>query len=898
MTLQAGTRLGPYEIVASIGAGGMGEVYRARDTRLERTVAIKVLPSFLASDPDFRARFEREARSISALNHPHICTLHDVGEVTGPDGGVVSYLVMEHLDGETLAARLTRGPLALDTVLNYACQIADALDKAHRQGIIHRDLKPANVFLLKSGGASSVGVCKLLDFGLAKIGAVVRRDAVETQLATSPPPMSGQALATGPLTAKGTILGTFEYMSPEQIEAQDADARSDIWAFGCVLYEMLTGRRAFEGRSQASLIASILERQPTPLAELVPLTPPALDRLVGTCLQKDPEDRFHTVHDLRLQLHWVREGGSAAGVAAPVAAGRKRRGRLLFAATAAALALAAAAAAWSLKPAPIVRNVVARFSYELPDGMDFTRVGRRLVAISPDGTKIAFIANRQIYVRRMRDLDAQPIRGSEVDPLDLTFSPDGEWLAFTAPDTVGLDLSTAKLRKIAVGGGMPLTLSTSGVSFGIRWTDRHILFANRAGIYRIADAGGAAETILEVAAGSREVFAQPQLVNNGRDVIYTVSRTTSTFADGQVVAQSRNGGARRVLVAAGMDGQLLPDGVFIYAQGSTMFAQRMEPETLTPLSGAVPVVEGVRASEGTGTSQFSLSAAGTLVYVPGSGTIGRELVWVDRKGAEEAIGVPHQTYRLARLSPDGSRIAFSASDGDHDIWIWELARKVLTRLTLGPEDDNYPVWTRDSLSIIYRSAGTGRSDIYRRAAEGTGTVERLTSSDTGETPLSLMPGTTQLLVRVSSDDNGTGALSVFTIGRPDLRQLVAEQPGRPTNGEVSPDGRWLAYQSREASVRDEVYVRPAVNPEAGRQFTSVKVTSVPPGAAFAYSTPVPMGISDRTYDFGFLGRPYDISPDGQRFLFLKLLQTPDAARTVIRVITHWRDDLDAALRGK
>ena len=287
MTIQAGTRLGPYEIVASIGAGGMGEVYRALDTRLERTVAIKVLPPTLAADPEFRARFAREARSISALNHPHICTLHDVGEATAPDGGVVSYLVMEHLEGETLAARLVRGPLSLDATLDYACQIADALDKAHRQGIIHRDLKPANVFLLKSGGASTPASCKLLDFGLAKMGAAVTPGTVETQLAISAP-LPGTSLAAGPLTAQGAILGTFQYMAPEQVEAQEADARSDIWAFGCVVYEMLTGRRAFEGRSQASLIASIMERQPAPLADLVPMTPPALDRLVRTCLQKDP----------------------------------------------------------------------------------------------------------------------------------------------------------------------------------------------------------------------------------------------------------------------------------------------------------------------------------------------------------------------------------------------------------------------------------------------------------------------------------------------------------------------------------------------------------------------------------------------------------------------------------
>jgi eukaryotic-like serine/threonine-protein kinase len=924
MTIQAGTRLGPYEILGSIGAGGMGEVYRARDTRLERTVAIKVLPAFLAADADFRARFEREAKSISALNHPHICTLHDVGEVTTPDAGVVSYLVMEHLEGETLAARLLKGPLPLASALDYACQIADALDRAHRQGITHRDLKPANVFLLKSGGTSTPASCKLLDFGLAKIGAAVTPGTVETQLATSPPPVRGPSLVAGPLTAQGTILGTFQYMAPEQVEAQDADARSDIWAFGCVLYEMLTGRRAFEGRSQASLIAAILERHPTPVADLVPMTPPALDRLVRTCLEKDPDDRFHTAHDLRLQLQWVREGGSAAGVPAPVVAGRKRRDRIVFGAMAAALAIAAAAAAWWLKPAPVVRNVVARFSYELPNGINFTRQGRRVVAISPDGTSIAFVANQQIYLRRMRELEAQPIRGSQVDPLDVTFSPDGEWLAFTAPDTAGTDLSTAKLRKILVAGGTPLTLFDSGPSFGIRWEDGHILYATRTGIHLGPDAGGEAKTIVEVPAGSGEAFAQPQLVNDGRDVLFSVRRTATTFADGQVVVQSRAGGERRVLAGAGMDGRVLPGNVFVYTQNSTMFAQRLDPQSLKPLGGAVPVLEGVRQSEATGTSHFSLSANGTLAYVPGGGAFARELVWVDRNGREESLGAPAQGYRLARVSPDGTRIAFSSDDADRDIWIWEIVRKTLSRLTAGPDDDNYPVWTRDSRFVVYRSASTARSDMYRRAADGTGTVERLTSSETGETPLSLLPGGTQVLVRVSSSDTGIGALSVFTFGRPDLRELLSEAKGRPINGEISPDGRWLAYQSREASTRDEIYVRPAANPDGGRwqvssgggarplwspdgselfydargRFTSVRVSNVPAGAPFAYSSAVPLDTGSRIFDFGFIGRTYDISPDGRRFLFLKVLQAPGAEHPAVRVVTHWRDEVEAVLKGK
>ncbi|HVL65986.1 MAG TPA: serine/threonine-protein kinase [Vicinamibacterales bacterium] len=372
MSFTPGTRVGPYEILAPLGAGGMGDVFKARDTRLDRTVAIKVLSRALALDPEFRARFEREAKSISALNHPHICTLYDVGEVNE-----TAYLVMEHLEGETLADRLRRGPLPADEAVALASQIADALDKAHRQTIVHRDLKPANVFLVRAVGASGAVHVKLLDFGLAKSGVSPASGSFETRLVTTPP------AATTPLTAQGTILGTFQYMAPEQIEGQDADARADIWAFGCVLYEMLTGRRAFEGKSHASLIASILERQPAPVNELQPLTPPALGRIVRTCLEKNPDNRFHTAHDLWLHLQWVQEGGSAAGIPAPVAAGRRRRAHLTTAALVAGAATLTGSAGWWLKRPADTPRPVTRFIHPLPDDQRFTRTGRRVVAVSP-----------------------------------------------------------------------------------------------------------------------------------------------------------------------------------------------------------------------------------------------------------------------------------------------------------------------------------------------------------------------------------------------------------------------------------------------------------------------------------------------------------------------------------
>ena len=404
MTLDAGTQLGPYRIESAIGSGGMGEVHRARDTRLDRIVAIKVLPTAFASDPQFRERFDREARTISTLNHPHICTLHDVGTQDG-----VAFLVMEYLEGQTLADRLQKGPLAVDDTLRYALQIADALDTAHRSGIVHRDLKPGNVMLTKSGA-------KLLDFGLAKLADGTIPSGGETRL------MSTARAAA--ITSQGTLLGTFQYMAPEQLEGQEADARADLWAFGCVLYEMATGTRAFDAKTQASLIASILERQPRPMAELQPMTPPAFERIVRTLLAKDREERFQSAFDVALQLKWVQEGESAAPAA--VIARRRRRERIGWLCASLVLASAAGLASWWLKPAPHLSHVVSRFEYALPEGQMFTRTGRHLVAISPDGTKIVYVANQQLYLRALDQLDAQPIAGTNEDPLEPVFSPDGQ----------------------------------------------------------------------------------------------------------------------------------------------------------------------------------------------------------------------------------------------------------------------------------------------------------------------------------------------------------------------------------------------------------------------------------------------------------------------------------------
>jgi Tol biopolymer transport system component len=889
----------------------MGEVYKARDTRLERTVAIKVLPPALAADPEFRARFEREAKSISALNHPHICTLYDVGEANG-----TSYLVMEHLEGETLADRLLKGPLPVNDALALASQIADALDKAHRQGIVHRDLKPANVFLVRSLGASGTPHGKLLDFGLAKIGVAVASGSYETRLATSPP-----VGTSAPLTAQGTILGTFQYMAPEQIEGQEADARADIWAFGCLLYEMLTGRRAFEGKSQASLIASILERQPTPTAELQPLTPPAVGRVVRTCLEKDPDNRFHTAHDLRLQLQWIEEGGSAAGVPAPVVAGRRRRARGFAAAGLLAAAVAGAGAVWWLKPAPVVPAIVGRFTLLLPDGQDFTRTGRRVVAISPDGTKVAYVANRQIYLRKLEDFQAVPIPGTDLHPGDVTFSPDGMSLAFAAARQGEESLANASIMRISVAGGAPVPLTPADSPTGLRWQNDRILYVTGAAIKSVPANGGPPQTLVEVESGAGRV-ARPQLLPDGRTLLY--SYRPSTPGEWQIAIQPIAGGERQILVAEGADGRVTSTGHLVWLHDNVLFAQAFEARQLSGVP--VPLVQGVRFACNTATGQFALSENGSLVFVPGAAAdTNGQLVWVDRTGREEPIGAPPDRYRTPRISPDGTRIAVLTGVDQGDIGIWDITRKTMSRLTSGPESENTIAWSPDSKWIFFASSPTGGTpDVYRRAADGTGTLTRLTQTTSPHFVQMVVPRSDRLLVRVSAEKN---VLGLLPMAGGELEPLFSGDVAAQT-GRISPDGRWIAYQSSEGSTRDEVHVRPFPDTDAGHwQISSgggtqvlwsrsgrelfyragaprrlMRVDVLAPSAAGAFNHGRPSVMLDATKytTLGSTSPMWDISPDDRRFVMVVQAQNAADFDTApsMKIVTNWFEELRSRVKDK
>jgi serine/threonine protein kinase len=454
MSLAPGVRLGPYEIHSAIGAGGMGEVYKARDTRLDRIVAIKVLPAHVAADPDVRQRFEREARAVAALNHPHICSLYDVGSQDGTD-----FLVMEYVEGETLADRLAKGALPLDQALRYGIEIADALDKAHRAGIVHRDLKPGNVMLTKAG-------TKLLDFGLAKTGTAVVAGTGLSMLPTIPPN----------LTAQGTILGTFQYMAPEQLEGQEADARTDIFAFGAVLYEMFTGRKAFDGNTQASLIAAIMEHEPAPVSRIQTLAPRALDRVVAKCLAKETEARWHTSHDLHDELEWIRQTPSASDALTGARVPSLHR-ELVVAVVGLLVGAASALAVWKSTSTGSESGPTTRFEIVLPTDTAFTNIGRHVLTFSPDGSRLVFVANQQLYARRMDQLEATPIRGSNVTPIGPFFSSDGQSVAFW---------SNNQLKKVAVGGGAPVTIAEASNPYGASWSGNSIFWgAGADGIFKV-----------------------------------------------------------------------------------------------------------------------------------------------------------------------------------------------------------------------------------------------------------------------------------------------------------------------------------------------------------------------------------------------------------------------------
>ena len=704
MPLAAGTRLGPYEITDSAGAGGMGEVYKARDTRLDRVVAVKVISGLLAGAPELQERFDREARAISQLNHPNICTLYDVGHQEG-----LSYLVLEYLDGETLAHRLKNGALPVEQAVALAIEICDALDKAHRQGIVHRDLKPANVMLTKGTAGSHA---KLLDFGLAKLAAPGGSAGLRPTSVTAP------VTATTPLTTRGAIMGTFQYMAPEQLEGAEADARTDLWAFGCLLHEMLTGRKAFEGKTQATLISAILTARPAAPGGQAVLSR-ALDHVVQTCLAKHPDERFQSAHDVLLQLRWIAQGDADAPEPLPQTKSRVRSAAWLTAAVLVAVA-ATAFGSWLLwrSDRPLAEPV--RATIDLAGGVSFFTLVSSNIAVSPDGRGLVYAGFSDevagLFMRALDEFESRPIAGASPGVMPF-FSPDGQWIGF---------LGSGDLRKVPVGGGAA-TVVCDAFPGGAVWTeDNSIIFtaAPDGPLSRVPAAGGQPQPLTKLEDGEI-AHRWPALLPGGRAILFA-SSSGGGWEEARIVVQPLDGGPRQTVVDGGSAPQYVPSGHIVFHRDGSLFALPFDPVKLAAMGPARPVVTNVVSSNGDGRSQFAVSRTGTLVYASGTTAAKRTLAWVTRAGLVQPIDVPMHAYEHPRISPDGRHVALTLRDGDPDVWVLELERRMLTRLTFERGEDESPIWTPDGKRIIFSASRVSKPrQTIARAFDGSGSEEVL-----------------------------------------------------------------------------------------------------------------------------------------------------------------------------
>jgi len=782
----SGTRLGPYELGEMLGAGGMGEVYKARDTRLERSVAIKVLAAHLSSNPAFRERFDREARTISSISHPNICALFDVGTTTD-----LHYLVMEYLEGESLADRLARGPLPLDQVLRYGFEIASALDAAHKQGIIHRDLKPGNVMLTKSGA-------KLLDFGLARYAL------------SSPSTEPGQSLATEhkPLTQEGTILGTFQYMSPEQLAGEEADARSDIFSLGAVLYEMLTGVRAFQGKNRTSLIGAIVSGEPRPISALQPLTPPALEHVIRKCLAKEPDDRWQSAHDIAEEIRWSGEA-SASSMHVPV---RHKRLRLVVPLIALASAVTGAAAMWlasrdSIPPSP------ARVAVTLPMSSPPPALANPNIAISPDGKWIAATIRAgerdQLCLRHIEKFDFLPIAGTDEASAPF-FSPDGQWIGFFA---------SGALKKVSVTGGAPQTLASALLGRGGSWShDGTIYYAPSpgSGIWKVPASGGTPQKVSEpVASRGENSHRWPQLLPDGKHLLITVrtDRLTS-FDEASIDVLSLENGKRTTIVEGGSSARYVRSGHVVFGRNGRLLAVPFDARRSVASGSPVVVGEGVFTLPESGAAFFDVAnETGDLIYLAGIVRRSRtSLLRADRQGKTSEIAILNHPALEPAVSPDGERIAFRVAAANDDVWVYEIARDAFTRVSFEPGNESAAAWTPDSRRLLFASERNSRPALLWRYADGSGGGQEITTGHMDE-PASCSPDG-KLVAFVRSGEKSDNDIWLAPLDGNGGPKPFLQTPFNEWGPAFSPKGNLLAYVSGE-SGREEVYVRSLV-PGGGR----------------------------------------------------------------------------------
>ena len=890
MVLEPGQRLGVFEILAPLGRGGMGEVYRATDTKLKRQVAIKVLPESVAADVDRLARFQREAEVLASLNHPHIAAIYGLEDAEG-----VKALVMELVEGPTLADRIAQGAIPVDEALPIAKQIAEALEEAHEHGIIHRDLKPANVKVREDG------TVKVLDFGLAK--------ALEPAGAASPdvsrsPTMSAQA------TQAGVILGTAAYMSPEQARGKPVDKRADVWAFGVVLFEMLTGKRAFEGSDVSEVMASVIKQEPD-WSALPATTPHSIHRLLRRCLVKPRKDRLPDIVDARLEIDAVRTEPDPALSRPATGAQPPYWRRALPMAVAVMVGAAATTAWWSARSQSMRETPVLRAALPLPAEAAYVPRGLTQganVAISPDGTRVVFAGGTgerlQLYLRVLDQLEVAPIAGTggAISPF---FSPDGQWVAFFAD---------GQLKKVRIGGGVALAVCDASHGYGGVWSDDGtIVFAGAllAGLSRVSDQGGTPQPFTTLAGGEGS-HRWPALVARGRDVLFAVGVESSFSWDNASVAiQSLDEGEHRVLFDGGTSPRYLPTGHIVFASAGSLLAAPFDTSSRSTVGPPVSLLQGVRTTDLMGDAHYALSTNGTLVYAPsGAEEFSRSLVWVDRAGNAEALPIPHRGFETPRLSPDGQRIALTIREGDADIWVVEPGRGMLTPLTREPGEDHSVVWHPDGRQVTYSSTRGNRSHVLLKSADGSSGEVQLFAVDQHQHLGGWTPDGLTLVTDAKSADGS------------DLYSWLLDEQGGPQgfigtpfdeqNPQLSPDGHWVAYRSND-SGQSEVYVnafpepggRVKISPDGGtepvwarlgselfyRNGDKMMAVDVEMGSTF--SAGVPRVLFEGQYArVVWHDANYDVSLDDQQFLMIKE-GTPDESATPpsLILVQNWFEEL-------
>lgn len=898
MPLSPGDRLGPYEILSAIGAGGMGEVYKARDTRLDRTVAVKVLPEHVAKREDLRVRFEREARAVAALNHPNICTVHDIGNQDG-----AGYMVMEYMEGETLAARIGKGALPLDQALKLAAQIADALDRAHRAGVTHRDVKPQNIMLTRDG-------VKVLDFGLAKSTS---RTGFEETLSKA-------------LTTEGTLLGTPQYMAPEQFEGKDADARSDIWAFGAVLYEMVTGQKAFQGKSYASLAGAILSADPAPMS-VKPFTPAWLEQLVRRCLAKDAEDRYQSMRDVVLDLR--------TPMMEVAAAGPSKAARLPWVVAIATLLLGALAGWYGNAARPVPSHPLMRLNVETAPDTPLTRVdvgstfGGNMLALSPDGARLALTLRSadgkvRLHVRLLNQDKVTPLAGTENADSPF-FSPAGDWIGFFAE---------GKLKKIAVAGGAAVTLCDAPSGRGGSWGDDGNIIAalnSSSVLSRISSGGGTPIPVTQLSTGE-VTHRWPQVLPGSQAVLFTASAqlSASGYDDAKIDVMLLRNGERKTIQQGGFYARYLSSatgqngtGHLVYLRQSTLYAAPFHPGRLASMGVPVAILEDVSSTLAAG-GDYAFAQNGVFVYLSGKESQAVwPISWVDHSGRTQALHAPPGQYSSPRFSPDGKRLVFSMRTGNGaDIWVKDVDRDTPSRLSFLPGVNLEPVWSPDGKNIVFSSSNPAAPGLYAVRSDGSGEARLIAAGKGGQTPSSFSPngkhlaisqighgGTRDIFTIPVEADSGPDALGI-RLGK---AELLVGTPFVDIYPVFSPDGRWLAYVSNESGTF-EVYVRPFPGPggrwqvstgggrlpqwsRAAREllFESLDqhvmvVAYTAKGNSFAAGKPRVW--TETRLRSTALSSNYDLAPDGKRLVAFVADETNrDKPPTHLTILLHFFDEL-------